>query len=63
MNTKLILATLALLVMFVLFVLAGGDNHHEMQHQMYCDMVELYKQTNGEAGWPAYQGTKYCPTK
>jgi hypothetical protein len=26
----------------------------------YCDMVELYKQSNGENGWPAYKGEEVC---
>jgi hypothetical protein len=26
----------------------------------YCAMVELYKQSNGENGWPAYKGESIC---
>ena len=51
----------------VLLVLIGifpeGPDEPELSHQIYCDMVQLYKDTKGEAGWPAYQGTKYCPAK
>jgi hypothetical protein len=43
----------------VLFVLAGGDDP-DTDHQIYCDMVALYKATNGQDGWPAYDGELYC---
>jgi hypothetical protein len=26
----------------------------------YCDMVDLYKQSNGENGWVAYKGEEVC---
>lgn len=26
----------------------------------YCEMVALYKATNGDAGWPAYRGEAEC---
>lgn len=45
------------------FLAAGGDDP-QMEVDIYCDMVDLYKQTNGEAGWPAYKGEKICaPSK
>jgi len=28
----------------------------QLQQDRYCEMVQLYKDTNGEAGWPAYKG-------
>ena len=43
----------------VLFVLAGGDDP-DTDHQIYCDMVQTWKDTNGQAGWPAYQGEEHC---
>ena len=30
------------------------------EDNMYCDMVDLYKLTQGRSGWPAYQGTEIC---
>ena len=46
-----------LLAIFVL-VLMGIAGHmdfqeEERQHAEYCEMVKLWKQTNGEQGWPA----------
>jgi len=50
-----LLATLAIGI----FILTGGDDPRA-EVDIYCEMVDLYKQTNGEAGWPAYQGEKIC---
>ncbi len=33
----------------------------ERQHAEYCEMVKLWKQTNGRQGWPAYNGEGTCP--
>lgn len=32
------------------------------EEAIYCDMVSLYTDTNGSAGWPDYKGTyaEYC---
>lgn len=32
----------------------------ERQEAEYCEMVKLWKQTKGQAGWPAYNGEKMC---
>jgi len=32
----------------------------ERQHAEYCEMVRLWKQTGGQAGWPAYDGEEVC---
>jgi hypothetical protein len=42
-----------------LFLAVGGDDP-QMEVDIYCDMVELYKKTNGDAGWPAYRGESEC---
>ena len=45
------------------FLAAGGDDP-QMEVDIYCDMVQLYKDTKGEAGWPAYKGESVCaPSK
>lgn len=50
------------LLLLALFGLAGQGDFEEEQRQVqeYCSMVELFKQTNGEAGWPAYKGEEVC---
>lgn len=41
------------------FLAVGGDDP-QTEVDIYCDMVELYKQSKGEAGWPAYKGEAIC---
>jgi hypothetical protein len=51
-----------LLLLIALFGLAGRGDLEEEQRQLdqYCDMVELFKKTNGQSGWPAYDGEEVC---
>ena len=32
----------------------------QRQAQQYCEMVKLWKETRGQAGWPAYNGEGMC---
>lgn len=36
---------------------SGGaiEKEQQAQQEMYCEMVELYVESNGEYGWPDYQ--------
>lgn len=51
-----------LLLLIALFSLAGRGDFEEEQRQLaqYCDMVQLWKDSNGQAGWPAYDGEEVC---
>lgn len=53
-----------LLAIFVLVLMGivGNMDHQEeeRQHAEYCETVKLWKQTNGQAGWPAYNGEGTC---
>jgi len=51
-----------LLLLIALFGLAGRGDFEEEQRQLaqYCDMVQLWKDSNGQAGWPAYDGEEVC---
>ena len=45
------------------FLAVGGDDP-QTEVDIYCSMVELYKETKGQAGWPAYKGESVCaPSK
>jgi hypothetical protein len=48
-----------LIAAFVLaaFSLAGQADYEEaeLRQAEYCEMVKLWKQTKGEAGWPAFR--------
>lgn len=53
------------IVMAVAYGIAGTHDFEEeqRQEQEYCDMVKLYKQTIGQAGWPEYRkGEIFCQT-
>jgi hypothetical protein len=32
----------------------------QLQQDNYCEMVKLWKQSNGKSGWPAYNGEAVC---
>jgi len=56
---QIILIGLAMLGAFGL--LGSMDKEEEERQQAeYCEMVKLWKQTNGRAGWPAYNGEGAC---
>ena len=42
--------------------IAGQFDYEEERRQtvQYCEMVRLWKQTGGQAGWPAYDGEDVC---
>lgn len=48
--------------MLVFLSLAGAEDVREAEHQVteYCQMVELWKSSGGENGWPAYKGEEVC---
>lgn len=49
-------------VLLVALGIVGQSDFEEEQRQQdeYCTMVKLWKQTNGQAGWPAYNGEGTC---
>ena len=55
-------AILIALVLILAFGLMGNmdKEEEECQQTQYCEMVKLYKETNGQAGWPAYNGEGAC---
>jgi hypothetical protein len=55
-------AILIALVLILAFGLMGSMDKEEEERQQtqYCEMVKLYKETNGQAGWPAYNGEGAC---
>ena len=50
------------LILIVAFGIVGQSDFEEEQRQadQYCEMVKLWKQTNGQSGWPAYNGEGVC---
>lgn len=53
-----------LVAMFAVGTLAVGQpDDLEHQRALYCEMVETFKNTGGEYGWPDYKDTyrRDCP--
>lgn len=42
--------------------IAGQLDYEEEQRQtaQYCEMVAMWKESGGRAGWPAYDGEEVC---
>lgn len=38
-------------------VIDGQPDDLEQQRALYCEMVETFKNTGGECGWPDYKDT------
>lgn len=53
---------LAIVAILVAMGFAGQMDFEDEQLQQdnYCEMVKLYKQSNGQKGWPAYNGEAVC---
>ena len=49
---------LAIAGLLLVFGLVGRADYQEAiaQEERYCDMIAIYDETNGESGWPAYDG-------
>lgn len=57
----------ALIFLYGVFLLAAvsivntlDKRSEQNQAALYCEMVEEFKASNGEYGWPAYKGEKLC---
>lgn len=54
------------ILLFILVLIAMGIagemdfEDEQLQQENYCEMVKLYKQSNGQKGWPAYNGEAVC---
>ncbi len=53
---------IAIIIIFLLFGIIGNLDYESKQEEQdnYCEMVKIYKQTNGTKGWPAYNGEGVC---
>lgn len=56
---QVILIGLGLIV--AMGIVGQSDMEDEQrQAEQYCEMVKLWKETKGKAGWPAYDGERIC---
>ena len=53
-----ILLLVGLMILTVILGIVGKTDLSEVeqQHREYCEMVELYKQSDGENGWLPFRG-------
>lgn len=60
--TKRYQAILAAAGIIAAMGVVGQADYEEEQRQVeqYCEMVAMWKETNGQAGWPAYNGEGIC---
>lgn len=58
MNLKRYQVIILAICVLVLMGIAGTMDVQEKERQYteYCDMVKLWRQTGGQAGWPDYNG-------
>lgn len=53
---------LAAAVILLAFGIVGhfDAEDEKLQTEQYCEMVKLWKETSGQAGWPAFNGEGIC---
>lgn len=54
MNKLTAILIVICIVFIMMFVGSVEEQDEAMALENYCQMVELYKQTDGENGWPDY---------
>jgi hypothetical protein len=61
-NLKRYQVILAIIGIIIAMGIVGQSDFEEEQRQadQYCEMVKLWKETRGQAGWPAYDGERMC---
>jgi hypothetical protein len=62
MKIKRYQVILAVIGIIIAMSIVGQSDIEEAERQQaeYCEMVKLWKQTNGQAGWPAFNGEGAC---
>jgi hypothetical protein len=62
MNIKRYQVILAIIGIIIAMSIVGQSDLEEAERQQeeYCEMVKLWKQTKGQAGWPAFNGEGAC---
>ena len=58
-NFQVILTIIVLITAMGIVGQSDFENEHA-KSEKYCKMVNIWKQTNGNAGWPAYNGEEVC---
>jgi hypothetical protein len=55
-------AILIVAALIVAFGVVGNSDveNEQFEVERYCEMVKIWKESNGTAGWPAYNGEGMC---
>jgi len=54
--TRTIQTMCVVAIFFALLMALPEGNPAEVEAGVYCEMVEMFQDTNGEFGWPDYKG-------
>ena len=54
---RLVLAACLVAAFYAGTLVDGQPDDLEQQRALYCEMVETFKNTGGEYGWPDYKGS------
>ncbi len=60
MIERILMGAVVAVCLIGLYVTAPDQPEVERQAEQYCEMVEIWDQTDGDAGWPPYKGREGC---
>jgi len=60
MTERLLIGAILAACLVALYITAPEQSEAERQVEEYCEMVEIWDKTNGDAGWPPYKGREGC---
>jgi len=60
MTERVLIGAILAACLAALYVTAPEQSEAERQVEEYCEMVEIWDKTNGDAGWPPYKGREGC---
>ena len=56
-HETILIVLIAIVLLSAVLVVNSLDKRSEAnERDLYCDMVQQFKDTNGQYGWPAYKG-------
>ena len=57
MSERILVGAILAALLAGLYITSGDA---EREAKQYCEMVEIWDQTNGDSGWPPYKGREGC---
>jgi len=56
MIERILMGMVVITCLVALYVSSPDETEVERQAALYCEMVDIWDQTGGDAGWPPYKG-------